>query len=480
MASRRRTLPLYIVDISFFEPFFSWLSEHPALSGLMVFLIAMAESLLIVGLVVPGTVLMFGVGALVGAGVLNVWETILWAFVGAAVGDAVSFWIGFHYKHYLQRLWPLSRYPHMLQQGTTFFKKHGGKSVLFGRFVGPVRPIIPAVAGMMGMDPRRFFLVNVLSAAIWAPAYLMPGMVFGASFELASEVAGRLAILIVLLVAVGYVIFWFLKKFYDFWLPFYLKGLKSIETNTRYVSLLVILQFVKKARSIPSSLYLLFLVSVILGSTLFFGVLTYEDNSRALATVKQPLITKADWLGDDWQKFAAYYPGGFIFDDLPFNAQFYSTPSSLYRFLEQSGWQRIAPLTLKSALYFLKAEPRLDELPVFSLAFMHNGEYHNEMWVKVMDDHERVVLRVWHQLDASENGQAILWLANVNMQQTKSWFNWVTTISESLGFDAALQQLTESAQLDGVAYYLHNRPLSASPERVNVPWDGRTILIAIP
>jgi len=443
----------------------------------MVFLIAMAESLLIVGLMVPGTVLMFGVGALVGAGVLSFWETILWAFVGAVVGDAVSFWVGFHYKDYLQRLWPLSRYPHLLQYGTRFFKKHGGKSILFGRFVGPVRPIIPAVAGMMGMDPRRFFLVNMLSAAIWAPAYLMPGMVFGASFELASEVAGRLAILIILLVAVVYVIFWLLKKCYDFWLLFYLKCLKSIETNVRYASLAVILQLITKARLISSSLCVLFFVFVILGSTLLLGVLSDEKNLRALATVKQSVIVKADWLDHDWQKFAAYYPGGFISDDLPFNAQFYSTRLSLYGFLEQSGWQRIAPFTLKSALYFLKAEPRLDELPVFSLAFMHNGEYQNEIWVKVTNDHERVVLRLWHRADASENVQPTFWLANVNMQQAKSWFGWVTFMRELSDFDVALQQLTESAQWRGLAYDLRRRSLVVP---INLAWDGRTILIAIP
>ncbi len=445
-----------------------------------MFLIALAESLLIVGLVVPGTVLMFGIGALVGAGVLNVWETILWAFVGAVVGDAVSFWVGFHYKHYLQRLWPFSRYPHILQQGTKFFKKHGGKSVLFGRFVGPVRPIIPAVAGMMGMDPRRFFLVNVLSAAIWAPAYLMPGMVFGASFELASEVAGRLAILIVVLVAIAYIIFWLLRKLYGFWWPFYLKGLKSIETNARYASLVTIWRVISQVRLISSSLYLSFLVFVILGGTLVFGLLINEDNARALSTMEQPLIAKMDWLEDDWQKLAAYYSGSFIFDDLPFNAQFYSTPSSLFHFLEQTRWQRIPPLTLKSALYFLKAKPGLDELPVFSLAFMHNGGYQNAMWVKVINDRERVVLRLWHRPQASEKGQTILWLANVSRQQAKSWFNLVTTVSEPFGFEAALQPLTESAQLDGVAYYLRQRSLPASSEQVNVPWDGQTILIAIP
>lgn len=69
-----------------------------------------------------------------------------------------------------------------------------------GRFVGPMRPIIPAVAGMLGMAPLRFFTANILSALAWAPAYILPGVVFGASLQLAGAVASRLAVMIALLV----------------------------------------------------------------------------------------------------------------------------------------------------------------------------------------------------------------------------------------------------------------------------------------
>ncbi|WP_197910446.1 DedA family protein [Desulfosarcina ovata] len=65
--------------------------------------------------------------------------------------------------------------------GAAFFKRHGSKSVLFGRFVGPVRPVIPVVAGMLGMQPRQFFIVNVLLAVGWALAYVLPGVFFGTS-----------------------------------------------------------------------------------------------------------------------------------------------------------------------------------------------------------------------------------------------------------------------------------------------------------
>jgi len=162
------------MDLATFQPFLHWLSAHPGWSGLAIFLIAFSESLLVVGLVFPGSIIMFGVGTLVAAGALDLWTTLVWAAAGAITGDGVSFWLGHHYKDHLRDMWPIRRYPTLMERGEQFFNKHGGKSVLFGRFVGPVRPVIPAVAGMLGMTPARFLTVNVVSAIAWAPAYTLP------------------------------------------------------------------------------------------------------------------------------------------------------------------------------------------------------------------------------------------------------------------------------------------------------------------
>ena len=187
------------MDWQSIQPIFHWLSDHPFWSGLFVFLIALTESLVIVGLVVPGTVLMFGVGTLVGAGVLDVKLVLFLAFIGAVLGDGISFWVGAHYRERIAEFWPFKKKPELLEKGKSFFLKHGGKSIFFGRFVGPVRPVIPAVAGMMHMSPRRFFAINVLSAAGWAPFYLIPGILFGTSIGLASAIGSRLVIVLLTL-----------------------------------------------------------------------------------------------------------------------------------------------------------------------------------------------------------------------------------------------------------------------------------------
>lgn len=181
------------------QPVLDWISAHPGWSGFVVFLISLSESLAIVGLMVPGVVMMTAIGGMMGAGVLPFFETLGWAILGAIAGDGISYWLGYHYHQRLREYWPFRRFPALLARGETFFKNHGGKSIIFGRFVGPVRPMIPVIAGMMDMSPRRFLFFNVFSALVWAPLYSLPGILIGASLgALSPEVASRAGILVLL------------------------------------------------------------------------------------------------------------------------------------------------------------------------------------------------------------------------------------------------------------------------------------------
>lgn len=188
--------------------FLAFVVQHSGLAYGTVFLVALCESLALVGLVVPGTVIMFAIGAIVATGSLDLKPVLVTAAAGAIVGDGLSYWLGRRYREELRRWWPFSRYPGMLQTGEAFFQRHGSKSVLFGRFVGPVRPVIPLVAGMMGMKPLPFGIVNVLSAVGWAPAYILPGVLFGTSLAVAGAVSTRLAVLLFLVLAIFWAVVW--------------------------------------------------------------------------------------------------------------------------------------------------------------------------------------------------------------------------------------------------------------------------------
>ncbi len=191
-----------------------WIALHPVWAGIVIFLVAMGESLAVIGMLIPGAAMMIGFGTLISTGTLAFWPTCGWAIAGAIAGDGLSFLLGHHYREQLALLWPFNKHPQSLERGITFFRRYGGKSVVIGRFVGPTRAIIPMVAGMMGMPASRFLAANIISALVWAPLYLLPGMVLGASLGLASEVAVRLVILLLLVVALIWLLIWGIKHLF--------------------------------------------------------------------------------------------------------------------------------------------------------------------------------------------------------------------------------------------------------------------------
>lgn len=183
------------------------LAGHPAWTLTVIFLAAFLEAIAVIGTFIPGSTAMFLAGALIGTGSLSLGWVMVWAIVGAIAGDGMSFWLGSRYKDRIVQLWPFRKHPEVLEAGYRFFRKHGAKSVVLARFIGPLRAIVPVVAGMLGMTPLRFYGMNVLSALIWAPAHILPGVVFGASVLLAGAVSFRLVVIIALLVGIVWLSF---------------------------------------------------------------------------------------------------------------------------------------------------------------------------------------------------------------------------------------------------------------------------------
>ncbi|NIF56220.1 bifunctional DedA family/phosphatase PAP2 family protein [Burkholderia sp. Ax-1724] len=183
------------------------LAGHSAWMLAVVFLAAFLEAIAVIGTFVPGSTAMFLAGALTGTGALSLAWVFVWAILGAVAGDGMSFWLGSRYKEHIAQMWPLSRHPELLVAGQRFFLKQGSKSVVLARFIGPLRAIVPVVAGMMDMSPLRFYAINVLSALLWAPAHILPGVVFGASVLLAGAVSFRLVVIIAMLVCIVWLSF---------------------------------------------------------------------------------------------------------------------------------------------------------------------------------------------------------------------------------------------------------------------------------
>ncbi|KAA0682487.1 DedA family protein [Roseomonas genomospecies 6] len=153
----------------------AFIEANASWAEVIFFLCAFAESLAFVGFVVPGLVLIATGGALVASGALGFWQVYAAIALGAILGDAVSYWLGRVFGDRVPRVWPFRRRPDLLERGSRFFLRHGGKSVFLARFLGPLRPVVPITAGMMAMPHRNFQAANLLSAVIWVPLMMAPG-----------------------------------------------------------------------------------------------------------------------------------------------------------------------------------------------------------------------------------------------------------------------------------------------------------------
>ncbi len=183
----------------------TWLGANPQWLGLAIFVVACVECLAIAGIIVPGTVLLFAVAVLAGSGAFSLGETLLLGFLGGVLGDAISYAVGKYFHQNIRRLPLLRSHPEWIGSAEAYFQRYGIASLLVGRFIGPLRPMLPMVAGMFDMPLPRFIAVSLVAGAGWSVAYLLPGWATGAAMRLplpegfwldAGIIFGTLAVLI--------------------------------------------------------------------------------------------------------------------------------------------------------------------------------------------------------------------------------------------------------------------------------------------
>ena len=161
---------------SFFDPLIAFVSAHPELAYLTVFLAALLEAVPVVGSVIPGSTIILALSGLIPGGELRLGWVLAAAIAGALLGDGSAFWLGHRTKREILSSWPLSNYPRLVAQSEAFFHRWGTLAVFFARFVPPIRAFVPITAGALGMPPARFFAANIPAVLLWAPAHVLPGV----------------------------------------------------------------------------------------------------------------------------------------------------------------------------------------------------------------------------------------------------------------------------------------------------------------
>jgi membrane-associated protein len=155
--------------------------DYQVWTYLILFMIIFAETGFVITPFLPGDSLLFAAGALVGAGGtgLNIYLLAILLFVAAVLGDTVNYEIGKHYgvKAFSGKIKFLKK--EYLIQTQNFFVKHGGKTIIYARFIPIIRTFAPFVAGIGEMTYKKFASFNVIGAVLWIGIFLFLGYFFG-------------------------------------------------------------------------------------------------------------------------------------------------------------------------------------------------------------------------------------------------------------------------------------------------------------
>ena len=168
--------------------------------------LAAAEAAILVGLVFPGeTALLIG-GFAASQGRVNLAVMVAVAVGAAIVGDSIGYEVGRHFGPRIRDT-RVGRWvgQDRWERAERSLQHRGGPAVMFGRWVGILRAIVPGVAGMTRMPYRRFLIWNVIGALVWAPTMVIGGYLAGSSYRALESWLGRagLVIFVVLLVGVA-------------------------------------------------------------------------------------------------------------------------------------------------------------------------------------------------------------------------------------------------------------------------------------
>jgi membrane-associated protein len=146
----------------------------------LLFLIIFTETGVVVMPFLPGDSLLFVVGTLAGAGLLNLPLVMVLLVVAAIVGDQVNYSVGRYFGPKVWQ-WEQSRFFNKaaFEQAHAFYEKYGGITIILARFMPFIRTFAPFVAGVSAMSRAKFTFYNVVGALIWVISLTLAGYWFG-------------------------------------------------------------------------------------------------------------------------------------------------------------------------------------------------------------------------------------------------------------------------------------------------------------
>jgi len=147
---------------------------------LVIFLIVFAESGLLVGFFLPGDSLLFTIGVVAGAGKLQIGTMIAMCAAASILGDGSGFFLGstLGYSLFSKTKSRIFRREY-LDRTHAFYERHGGKTIIYAKFVPIIRTFAAFIAGVGRMQYGRFLVFNVVGAIGWVTSMITLGYLLG-------------------------------------------------------------------------------------------------------------------------------------------------------------------------------------------------------------------------------------------------------------------------------------------------------------
>lgn len=149
--------------------------EYSRYAPLGITLLMMLESNPFTGLLLPGILIMTGLGSLSSTSYLGFSELVIFGSLGAVLGDSIGYWLG--YKGLSRLLFKPMSQTHKVQHKKTLelVQRHGANAAFLGRFLWLVHPLVPFMAGTSRVPPLRFYLADIPAVILWVSLYAALG-----------------------------------------------------------------------------------------------------------------------------------------------------------------------------------------------------------------------------------------------------------------------------------------------------------------
>lgn len=193
--------------------FFSLLERFGWLGNWLFFFIAFVECVPFAGSVFPGGAIIVIAGFLAAQGYFNVIDVIIFAALGALIGDSLSYMLGRWSGNWIRKKKFISA--EQITKGEQFSRKYGAPGIYWSRVFGTPTAIVPFISGTTRIKPQKFFFWNFFGGITWSVSHVIVGYFSGNILSvIIHKWSGRLSLIAIICLSV-ILLYWLIRKHHE-------------------------------------------------------------------------------------------------------------------------------------------------------------------------------------------------------------------------------------------------------------------------